>query len=86
MFNFFLSICLFSLYYSETLIPISDSQNVTLFFEEGYCQYSLGYSFIGSSIFKDKMLLVKLTQIDSNYYLFIYDNYNTLKNDKKKFF
>ena len=84
MLEFCFLVLLFSLYYSDTLIPISDFQNVTLFFNEGYCNYSLSYSFIDSSIFKDRMLLVKVTQIDTNYYLFIYDDYNKLKKDKEE--
>ena len=84
MLEFCFLILLFSLYYSDTLIPISDFQNVTLFINEGYCNYSLSYSFIDSSIFKDRMLLVKVTQIDTNYYLFVYDDYNKLKKDKEE--
>ena len=85
MLKFYFIIFLFPLYFSETSISISDFQNVTIPFEEGYCSYTLIYIIKGSSIFKDKRMIIRTTNFDSNQYLFVYDDYYKLKNDKEKY-
>ena len=85
MLKFYFIIFLFPLYISETSISISDFQNVTIPFEEGYCSYTLIYIIKGLSIFKDKRMIIRTTNFDSNQYLFVYDDYYKLKNDKEKY-
>ena len=51
MFEFYLLLFLFPLYYSEKLIQIQDFQEVTLFIEDSLCNYTLNYTSIGSPYF-----------------------------------
>ena len=85
MFEFFLLLFLFPLYYSEELIPVSDLQMVNLFFQNGYCNFTLRYNNIKSSNFPQKTLWIKTIGLKSSQYLYVYDDYNKLKNDKDKF-
>ena len=85
MFNLYLLIFLFPLYYSEIVIPISDFQPVNIPFKDGYCNYTLNYSIAGSKIFKDKKLLMKTNGLQYNQLLFIYDDFEKLKKDKEKY-
>ena len=85
MFEFYLIIFLFPLFYSEIIIPISDFQTVEIPFKDGYCNYTLNYSIAGSKIFKDKKLLITTKGLQYNQLLFIYDDFEKLKADKEKY-
>ena len=85
MFELYLIIFLFPLYYSEIIIPISDFQTVEIPFKDGYCNYTLNYSIAGSKIFKDKKLLITTKGLKYNQLLFIYDDFEKLKADKEKY-
>ena len=85
MFEFYLLLFLFPLYYADTIIPISDLQNVTVYFVEGYCNYTLRYKEVCSSNFKEKTLIIRIMgPIPSTKYVYVYDDYNKLINDKAK--
>ena len=85
MFEFFLIILLFSLYYLETFISITDLQLTNIPFKDGYCNYTLIYNFTGSSIFTNKKLQIKTIGLKSNQYFFIYDDLEKLLKDKEKY-
>ena len=86
MFEFYLLLFLFPLYYSEIIIPVSDLQNVTVSYVEGYRNYTLSYNAICSPIFKDKILIIRtIGSIKSTSYLFVYDDFDKLKKDKEKY-
>ena len=85
MFEFFLLLFLFPLYYSEEFIPVSDFQMVNIFFQNGYCNFTLNYKVIGSAIFPNKVLGIKTIGLKSNQYLYVYNDYNKLVNDKEKY-
>ena len=85
MFEFYLLLFLFPLYYSEKLIQIQDFQEVTLFIEDSLCNYTLNYTSIGSPYFKQKYILVKLTELKKvEQYLCVYKDFEQLKKDKEK--
>ena len=88
MFEFYLLIVLFPLYFSETIIPVSNFQNVTIPFETEYCDYILKYSITGYTSFQYTKLVIRKFEIINFYlmdyhYLYLYDNLNTLLEDKK---
>ena len=88
MFEFYLLLLLllFPLYFSEIIIPVSDLQNITVSYVEGYCNYTLSYNAICSPIFKDKILIIRtIGSIKSTSYLFVYDDFDKLKKDKEKY-
>lgn len=88
MFEFYLLIVLFPLYFSETIIPVSNFQNVTIPFETEYCDYILKYSITGYTSFQYTKLVIRKFEIINFYlmdyhYMYLYDNLDTLLEDKK---
>ena len=65
---------------------MSDLQNITVSYVEGYRNYTLSYNAICSPTFKDKILIIKtIGSIKSASYLFVYDDIDKLKKDKEKY-
>ena len=89
MFSFCFLIILFSNYFSQNIIQISDFQNITIPSEGEICDYILSYSLVGSKNFPFAKLIIRRFEIVNFYilnyqYLYAYDNLDSLLKDKEK--